>query len=253
LPALRFTPYAWSKLLFLRDCGHTEVGGFALSAAGDLLLIEDVRLIRQRSTVVSVEFEDEAVADFFDQQIDAGLLPERFFRVWIHTHPGDSADPSGTDEETFRRVFGGCDWAVMAILAQGGETTARLRFSAGSGGDVELPLRIDYAPPFPASDSASWEREYEHCVRPCDPWHEPVPAVGQFDFQPEPLGWDEWDFFFDERQPNDTESRPVHAAAGPGAAGETFWPDGDGDRRGRDRPAGGDPIGGARRAATAVG
>lgn len=47
-PALRFTPLAWAKLLFLRDQGPTEVGGFGLSAADDLLLIEDVRMVRQR-------------------------------------------------------------------------------------------------------------------------------------------------------------------------------------------------------------
>jgi proteasome lid subunit RPN8/RPN11 len=212
-----------------------------------------VRLIRQRTTVVSVEFEDEAVADFFDQQIDAGLLPERFFRIWIHTHPGNSADPSGTDEETFQRVFGGCDWAVMAILAKGGEAYARLRFRAGPGGDVEIPLRIDYAPPFPASDSASWEREYEQCVKPFDPWHEPIADGDPFDVGPNTSVWDDWDFFYYEGQPtHDGEPRPVLAATGPGAAGETLWPDGDGDRRGSDRPSGGDPTGGAGCAAAAT-
>ena len=121
-PALRFSPYAWAKLLFLRDQGETEVGGFGVSAEDDLLLVEDVRLIGQQTTIVSVEFDDEAVADFFDEQVDAGLPPERFFRLWLHTHPGDSAAPSSTDEETFQRVFGRCDWAVMAILAEEGQT-----------------------------------------------------------------------------------------------------------------------------------
>jgi len=85
-PTLRFSPYAWAKLLFLRDRGETEVGGFGVSAEDDLLLVEDVRLIGQQTTTVSVEFDDEAVADFFDEQVDAGLPPERFFRLWLHTH-----------------------------------------------------------------------------------------------------------------------------------------------------------------------
>ena len=51
-PALRFTPYAWARLLFLRDAGPTEVGGFGISSPGDHLLIEDVRLVRQRCTRV---------------------------------------------------------------------------------------------------------------------------------------------------------------------------------------------------------
>ena len=165
IPALRFSPYAWAKLLFLRDCGDTEVGGFGISAENDLLLIEDVRLIGQHTTLVSVQFDDEAVADYFDEQVDAGLSAERCFRLWLHTHPGDSAEPSSVDEETFERVFGRCDWAVMAILACGGETYARLRFNAGPGGQIEIPVRIDYARPFPAADPKAWQHEYDECVQ----------------------------------------------------------------------------------------
>ena len=106
LPSLRCTPRAWAKLLFLRDRGPTEVGGFGLSAANDLLLIEDVRMVTQFCTSVTVQFADAAVADFFDAQVDRGLPPSRFGRVWIHTHPGNSASPSCVDEETFVRSFG---------------------------------------------------------------------------------------------------------------------------------------------------
>ena len=54
-PMLRFTPYAWAKLVYLRDLGPTEVGGFGISAADDLFLIEDVQLVRQTCTVVTVK------------------------------------------------------------------------------------------------------------------------------------------------------------------------------------------------------
>ena len=126
---LRFTPWAWAKLVFLRDLGPTEVGGFGISPADDLLLIEDIRLVRQRCSSVTVQFDDVAVADFFDEMVDRGLPPERFARVWIHTHPGDSASPSCVDEETFIRSFGRSDLALMFILAQGGQTTARLELA----------------------------------------------------------------------------------------------------------------------------
>src|SRR5687768_4801266 len=102
-PSLRFSPYAWAKLLYLRDRGGTEVGGFGVSAADDLLLVEDVLLVRQYCTNVTVRFDDEAVADYFDRQVDEGLAPERFARVWLHTHPGNSAEPTATDEETYDR------------------------------------------------------------------------------------------------------------------------------------------------------
>ena len=126
--------------------------------------MEDLRLVRQSCTAVSVAFDDAAVADHFDEQVDAGLAPERFARVWVHTHPGACPRPSGTDERTFAAAFGGCDWAVMAILAKGGRSYARLRFAAGPGGDLVLPVDVDFAAPFPAADPAGWAAEYARCV-----------------------------------------------------------------------------------------
>jgi hypothetical protein len=142
------------------------VGGFGISDPQDPLAITDVALIPQRATSVSVAFDDAAVADYFDQQIDAGLRPEQFARVWLHTHPGDSALPSSKDEETFARVFGNCDWAVMGILSRGGTTFARLRFSAGPSGELRIPVEVDFSLPFPASDPEAWRAEYRRCVQP---------------------------------------------------------------------------------------
>ncbi len=168
-PTLRFSPTAWAKLLFLRDLGPTEVGGFGISAADDGLRIEDVQLVRQSCTSVTVHFDDADVADFFDSQVDRGLQPSRFGRVWIHTHPGSSATPSLRDEETFARSFGSVDWAVMFIVAQEGETYARLRFNIGPGGSLEIPVAIDFSRDFSASDHAAWKAEYERCVLPPQP------------------------------------------------------------------------------------
>jgi hypothetical protein len=161
---LRLTPYAWAKLLYLRDLGNTEVGGFGVSSASDLLLVEDICLIQQLCSEVTVRFEDQAVADYFDQQVDAGLPPERFGRIWVHTHPGTSPQPSNTDEESFARCFGNSNWAVMFILARGGQTFARLRLNAGPGGDLVLPVEVDFTQAFPAAAKAAWEHEYHQAV-----------------------------------------------------------------------------------------
>ena len=165
MPTLRFSPYAWSKLLFLRDRGETEVGGFGISSDADIFLVEDFRLIKQCSTWATVKFEDEAVADFFDEQIDAGRQPERCGRCWIHTHPGDSAEPSCTDEATFARAFGASHWSVMLILARGGETYARLRFGCGPGAELLVPVEIAWDVPFDGTDPEAWEQEYDECVQ----------------------------------------------------------------------------------------
>lgn len=160
-PSLRFSPYAWAKLLCLRDRGETEIGGFGLCAADDPLLVVDVLLVKQRCSICHVAFDDASVADLFDSLVDQGLQPERFSRIWIHTHPGDCPLPSGLDEDTFRRVFGRIDWSVMAILARSDATYARLAFRAGPGGALEIPVGVDYRQPFAGTDWAAWLQEYD--------------------------------------------------------------------------------------------
>jgi hypothetical protein len=164
-PMLRFSPTAWAKLLFLRDEGETEIGGFGISAREDLLLVEDVVLVAQECTWSHVAFNDESVADFFDRQVEAGRRPEEFGRIWVHTHPGDSPEPSGTDEESFARVFGRADWALMFILARGGQTYARLRYNSGPGVDVKLPAEVEFCRTFAGSDFDRWRDEYVANVR----------------------------------------------------------------------------------------
>jgi proteasome lid subunit RPN8/RPN11 len=164
--SLKFRPTAWAKLLYLRDAGQTEIGGFGLTAPDDPLLVEEIQLIDQHTSPVHVKFRDESVADFFDAQVDAGRRPEQFGRIWIHTHPGHSPQPSATDVETFVRVFGRTDWAVMFILARGGQSHARLRFTAGPGAELAIPVELEFGPPFGGSDHEAWQAEYETCVHP---------------------------------------------------------------------------------------
>jgi hypothetical protein len=151
--------------LFLRDAGDTEIGGFGIAAASDLLFVEDVKLVRQTCTWITAEFDDQSVADFFDAQVDVGRRPEEFARLFVHTHPGNSAQPSGTDEATFARVFGCTDWAVMFILARGGQCYARLRYNTGPGAEIELPVEVDYSREFDGSDFVLWHEEYLSNVR----------------------------------------------------------------------------------------
>ena len=163
---LRFTPTAWAKLLFFRDYRDMEVGGFAVTSPDDLLLVTEFVPVKQEVSVASVSFDDEAVAEFFDAQVDLGRKPEQFARIWLHTHPGNSPSPSGTDEATFARVFGKCQWAVMFILAQQGKTYARLRFNIGPGGHIAIPTEVDFHAAFGSSQPEAWEAEYKAKVSP---------------------------------------------------------------------------------------
>ena len=160
-PALRFSPTAWAKLLYFRDKTDNEIGGFGITEADDLLYVTDFVTVKQQVTGVSVKFDDQAVADFFEDQVDQGKKPEQFARIWLHTHPGSFAESSATDEDTFKKVFGNCDWAVMVILAEDNKIYARLSFNVGPGGQMKIPVQIDYSHQFGPSDMENWDAEYK--------------------------------------------------------------------------------------------
>jgi proteasome lid subunit RPN8/RPN11 len=152
-----------------------------MTEAEDLLFVNDFVLIEQHCTEVTVAFEDIAVADFLEDQIDRGYRPEQFGRIWIHTHPGDSPQPSSVDVETFERVFGNCDWAVMFIIAQGGKTYAELYWRHGGPAALRMNVEIDYSQPFASSDQETWNAEYRSYVHN---QHQLIP----YDFDE----WEEW-------------------------------------------------------------
>ena len=173
-PTLRFSPTAWAKLLYFRDRSDNEVGGFGITESDDLLFVTEFITVKQEVTCVSVKFDDEDVGRFFDAQVDRSRKPEQFARLWLHTHPGDSPAPSATDEETFKRVFGNCQWAVMFVLAQDGSTYARLSFNVGPGGQILIPTDVDYSHEFGPSSRDSWEAEYSAHVRALDWLSQPL-------------------------------------------------------------------------------
>ena len=176
-PTLEFTPTAWLKLQCLCHAGDTEIGGFGIVPDPPELLVTDFVTVKQRCTAVTVKFDDDAVADHFEDMVDRGLKPDQFARCWLHTHPGDAPTPSGVDEETFERVFGGCDWAIMFILAHGGATYARLRFNAGPGGEMLLPVGVRWGLPIDEVDQAAWLAEYQANVTE-EIW-QPAPSDGK--------------------------------------------------------------------------
>lgn len=165
-PVLRFSPTAWAKLLYFRDKTDNEIGGFGITEADDLLFVSDFVTVKQKVTAVSVSFEDEAVSKFFDDQVDLDRKPEQFARIWIHCHPGDSPEPSIIDEDTFDRVFGGCQWAILFVVDRRNQTYARLSFNIGPGANILIPVRVDYSRNFDPSDHDRWDAEYNASIMP---------------------------------------------------------------------------------------
>ena len=162
---MRFTPYAWAKYIFLRDIGSTEVGAFGVSSIDDLGLITDLQMVKQECCSVSVDFDDESIADYFDRMTDAKRHPVEYARIWLHTHPGSNPNPSGVDEKTFRDKFDDCDWAVMGILAEGGKSFYRVKYNNGPYTEAEGQFSVDYSVPFKGTDHKKWKEEYDANVK----------------------------------------------------------------------------------------
>ena len=163
--------------------------------------------MKQRVSVVSVEFDDTAVADYVDRCVDQGIVPQRCMRTWIHTHPGESPDPSSTDEQTHSRVFGACDWSIIFIIGRTGKTYARLSFAAGPGASMMLPVSVDWAAwPQLVSDHADqiltlmeeWQDEYGRNIFPEDAFAMPRVASDSspLDQRDMDLAWQDYQDFY---------------------------------------------------------
>ena len=129
------------------------------------MLVRDFVTVKQDAGLCHVDFDDEAVANYFEDQVDAGRQPNQFARIWLHTHPGMVASPSRTDEDTFANVFGNCDWSVMFILGDQNKTYASLQIKA-TNSQMPLSVEIDYNTLFPGVDIDAWELEYDTNIRP---------------------------------------------------------------------------------------
>lgn len=163
--ALRFTPYAWAKMLWMRDRGDTEVAGYATTATPDPLLVTDFRLVKQNCTSVSFDLDPDDLIEDVENALDDGLAPWQTHNILCHTHPGNSPNPSVTDENNFEMAFSHPNWAIMFIIAEGGAAYCRLKINIGPGMVKELKVVVDWKTPFVGTDIEEWKREYDAKVK----------------------------------------------------------------------------------------
>lgn len=163
--SLRFTPYAMAKIIYMRDVGDTEIGGYGITATEDPLLVTDFQLVKQECTSTTVELDEKDSGDFLDRMMDIGVAPWQCQNIWIHTHPGNCPNPSHVDEDNFRKNFSHCHWSVFYILAREGAHWCRIQYNVGPGGSIEeIPIVVDYSQEFLGSDFEAWEKEYKEKV-----------------------------------------------------------------------------------------
>jgi len=162
---LRFTPYAWAKMLYMRDHGDTEVGGYGVTGTEDPLLVTDFRLIKSDCTGASFDMDPDDGVEFMETMLDAGLMPWQYSNILIHTHPGNSPSPSGTDEKNFEAAFSHPNWAIMFIIAEGGAAYCRLKINVGPGSVKEIKVVVDWKTAFNGTNEEEWKKEYDAKVK----------------------------------------------------------------------------------------
>ena len=164
-PQLLFTPYAWAKMRWFEQAGETEVSGFGVASQENGLEVHDFQTVSQKVGPAYCKLDDRDLAAYMDRMCDKGLEPKDFMMVWLHTHPGFNTAPSSLDNDTFQRVFGDCNWAVMCIMSQDGSATATIQFDTPFGRwQDEIEAVVDYTLDFPASDIESWIEEYDRNI-----------------------------------------------------------------------------------------
>lgn len=157
----RFTPAAYQKIVWCLRKTSNEVGLFGISSANDICLIEDVVFVPQISRPATIEMED--LNQYVEKMSLQGIPPGRCFRVWIHTHPGDSTTPSMTDEQTFTELLADHPWFVMMIFGRNlsascavGIKSPRMR--------VSCAVEVDWSIPCTAVDFEQLDAEFTENV-----------------------------------------------------------------------------------------
>lgn len=220
---LVLSPLAYLHWQFLNHAGHTEATAFGLPAA-DPLYVDHLWVPRQECSAVSTVPDEDAVADWCDYATDAGIDTSGGL-VWLHTHPGDCPTPSQTDEKTFSSDLGRAAWAVMAILANGGQTYARLRWRIGRRAftkKLEVRVAWEDLPAYAeriSQAALTWEPDYLEKVREEAPRLAPAagltptagltPAVPADDTRFAFWVWDTYRLDVDALQPDEAEELAV--------------------------------------------
>jgi proteasome lid subunit RPN8/RPN11 len=158
-----FSKDAWDKLLYLRDKGDTEIGGWGVTADDDEFFVEDFFTVKQKCTSVTVEFDDADNNRFAtDMLIKKNKPHKNTQKIWIHTHPGNSPKPSSVDEETLKKMVENLsvdDYIVMFIIAKDSSTYCRLSLKTKFG-IMTKELKCSYC----CVENKDWEKEYDDHV-----------------------------------------------------------------------------------------
>ena len=161
---LRFSGLAYARINAFAGLADGEVSMFGISKRDNPLYVEDIKLIKHKASAAEVDLDDDGIADYLEDNLDEGIEPCECFRIWIHTHPGFGTNPSGCDRDTFVRVWGDSDWAVMAIFDPKENTwSVHLATNTPFGRTITDYCRVVYETQLTYSE-LTWKDEFDKFV-----------------------------------------------------------------------------------------
>lgn len=158
---IRFSPAAYQKIVYFLQ-KDVEVGGFCLTD-GDL--VTDFIVVEQESSGATFDFTKEGIEDYLDEMTNLGYTPKECFRIYLHSHPGNSAEPSGPDWENFYKLMGSYPWFCMLIIAKDQSKYGYIKLTQGIGVECEIDWDVDWTIPCEAVDFEQLELEFTTKVK----------------------------------------------------------------------------------------
>lgn len=171
---LTMSPRAYWHLHWLCQRTPDEVSCMGILAQAGEFRIQDVILVKQIVSTVSVDLDMVWWADKQVELYEKDAIEPWQTSAWIHTHPQGVKKPSATDEETMAKSFGSWDFAVMIILTKDDHFYARVDFTHAFAGGIkqrysmECPISVDWndleGEPVTRTLAEEWEEEFKTLV-----------------------------------------------------------------------------------------
>ncbi len=147
-PKLRFSPIAWQKIIIGMEYSKNEIGFWGITDKNDGLWVCDVYVPEQEVSSATTDFKDGACLKYLTTYAKQGYAPYQLGRVWIHTHPGNSTEPSGKDRHTFKTLIGQSAIGCMVIFGQNHTAQAWLLLTnpeqLQGQFELKIPVEIDW-------------------------------------------------------------------------------------------------------------
>jgi hypothetical protein len=158
MPTLYITQFAWMKIGCALRHVDTEIAWWGITHPDNPMYVQDIIIPHQCASSADVEFDQEQMAQHLFELMDLDIPPRLGAHIHGHSHPGNSAEPSGTDDDMFYKEMAHdkYEWIVSLIVAQDLSHTCRGRIPLSTGHQLTGDVPVVIVPQKP-EDTPAWD------------------------------------------------------------------------------------------------